>query len=343
MNILVTGSKGYIGTVLMQELAKHNYKCRGLDSGYFSKCLIYEINENYEYLNKDIRDIKKEDLKNIDFIVHLAALSNDPLGEFQPELTEKINYQATINLAKLAKNNGISRFIYVSSQSMYGVADTNSELDEDNSQKLPLTAYAKTKWAAECELKKLKSEEFGVVCFRPSTVFGLSPRLRCDIVFNSFVSCAYATGRIEIKSDGTPWRPVIHIKDVCKALIAGLKAPLTLINGRSYNIGLRDGNFTVKELAEAAAKAVPNSDIIFTGEHGNDSRTYRVSFKRIFDELGEWYKPNWSLDKGANELVAGFEKCNFSERDFRGTKTNRLLYLKKLSQEGKIDSKLIWV
>ena len=262
-------------------------------------------------LIKILEKLTRVTLKNIDSIIHLAALSNDPLGEFQPELTEEINYKATINLANLAKNVGVSRFIYVSSQSMYGVADTNSELDEDNSQKLPITAYAKTKWAAECELKKISNSNFGVICFRPSTVFGLSPRLRCDIVFNSFVSCAYTTGKIEIKSDGTPWRPVIHIKDVCQALMAGLKAPLDIVNGRSYNIGLPNGNFTVKELAEAASKAVPNSELIFTGEHGNDSRTYRVSFKRIFDELGEWYKPNWSLEKGANELVEDLKNTIF--------------------------------
>ena len=340
MNVLVTGSKGYIGTVLMNELEKNNYKCKGLDLGYFCNCLIYPIKENYEYLNKDIRDINLEDLKDIDAIIHLAALSNDPLGEFNPKLTEEINYKATIKLAKLAKERGISRFIYVSSQSMYGVSDSNSELDEDLSQKNPITAYARTKWFAECDLKELNDKNFTVVCFRPSTVFGLSPRLRCDIVFNSFVCCAYSTGKIEIKSDGTPWRPVIHIKDVCQALIAGLKAPVEIISGRSYNIGLPNGNFTVKELAQSASNAVSGSKLVFTGEHGSDSRTYRVSFKRIMRELGKWYKPKWTLDKGAKELVSAFEKFNFSEEDFRGMKTNRLICLKYLSREGKVDSDL---
>lgn len=343
MNILVTGSKGYIGTVLMKELEDHNYKVKGLDSGYFSDCLVKEIQEEYDYINKDIRDITLEDLNDVDSIIHLAALSNDPLGEFNYELTQIINFKSTINLAKLAKQKGISRFVYVSSQSMYGISDTNSELEEDNSKKLPITAYAKTKWAAECELKKLVDSNFTVVCFRPSTVFGFSPRLRCDIVFNSFVGCAFTTGKIEVKSDGTPWRPVIHIKDVCQALIAGLKAPSKIVNGRSYNIGLHNGNFTVRQLAESAARSVPGSKLIFTGEHGKDSRTYRVSFARIHEELGEWYHPSWTLDKGAKELVDAFIKYNFSEEDFRGLKTNRLLSLKNLTLERKIDSNLRWI
>ena len=343
MNILVTGSKGYIGTVLMKELEDNNFKIKGLDSGYFSTCLIKEINENYNYINKDIRDIKTEDLDGIEAIIHLAALSNDPLGDFNSELTEEINFRATIKLALLAKQKGISRFIYVSSQSMYGVSNTDYELEEDSSEKLPITSYAKTKWAAECELKKINDKNFVIVCFRPSTVFGFSPRLRCDIVFNNFVSCAYTTGKIEVKSDGTPWRPVIHVKDVCKALIAGLKAPAELINGRSYNIGLYNGNFTIKQLAESAAESVPGSELVFTGEHGKDSRTYKVSFERIYKELGNWFKPEWDLDKGAKELVTAFKKNNFTLEDFSGFKTNRLLFLKNLTEEYKIDNNLRWI
>jgi len=176
---------------------------------------------------------------------------------------------------------GVHRLIYTSSQSMYGISNVDAELDEDNSEKNPITAYARTKWEAECRLKERQTQEFTVVCLRPSTVFGASPRLRCDIVFNNLVACAYTTGRIEIKSDGTPWRPVVHVRDLCSAFIAGLKAPRDLVAGRSYNVGIPNGNYTVRDLAEAAQRAVPGSELTFTREHGQDVRTYRVNFNRI--------------------------------------------------------------
>ena len=186
--------------------------------------------------------------------------------------------------------------------------DTDIELEEDNSEKNAITAYARTKWEAECELKEMNDDNFTVVCFRPSTVFGASPRLRCDIVFNNLVACAYTTGKIEIKSDGTPWRPVVHVKDVCAAYIAGLEAPKELVGGRSYNVGIPNGNFTVRDLAEAAQRTVPGSELTFTGEHGKDARTYRVSFSRILTELQDYYQPEWNLDRGGQDLVDLFRQ-----------------------------------
>ena len=342
MKVLVTGSKGYIGSVLTEELIKKKYDVVGLDTGYFLDCAIGKLEENYKFFNKDIRDIQEEDLKGIEAVIHLAALSNDPLGEFNPQLTEEINLKGTIKFATLCKSQGIGRFIYVSSQSMYGISNIDTELDEYKSEKNPITSYAKTKWEAEQELNKMCDQHFCVVSFRPSTVFGFSPRLRCDIVFNSFVACAYTTQLIEVKSDGTPWRPVIHIKDVCKALLIGLEAPKNNLNGNSYNIGYKNGNYSVRELAEAASRSIPGSKLLFTGEHV-DSRTYRVSFKRIFEELGEWFKPDWDLDKGAQELVKAFDKVNFNEETFRGMKTNRLIKLKHLSSQNKLDSDLRWI
>ena len=192
-----------------------------------------------------------------------------------------------------------------------------AKLDEYDSIKDPVTEYAKTKWKAEKEINKLNSVDFTTVVFRPATVFGASPRIRCDIVFNNLVACAFTQKKIIVHTDGKPWRPVIHIKDVCKALISGILAPKDILKGRSYNIGYKKGNFSVKELAEAAANSIEGSKLIFTNEH-TDSRTYKVCFKRIFDELGEWFKPDWDLDKGAKELVANFDKINFDEKTFRG-------------------------
>lgn len=343
MNILVTGNLGYIGTVLVPLLKKKKHKIKGYDVGYFDECLLSPVAQGFQQIKKDIRDVVKDDLVGIDAVIHLAGLSNDPVGELAPGITEEINLEATIKLADLSKKAGASRFIYVSSQSMYGVAETDVELDEDRSRKNPVTAYARTKWEAECELKKIGDERFTLVCMRPSTVFGVSPRLRCDIVFNNLVACAYTTGKIEIKSDGTPWRPVVHVLDVCQALLAALEAPGALVAGRSYNVGIPGGNFTVKQLAEAAARSVPGSQLVFTGEHGNDSRTYRVSFQRILEELRPWYQPSWDLDRGAKELVDFFRIVGFTDQQFRGQATNRLPHLKKLCEEGRLDGRLRWV
>ncbi len=333
MKVLVTGDLGYVGSVLVPLLIQSEYEVVGLDIGYFANCLLRPIQENSQRISKDIRDVSAEDLREIDAIIHLAGLSNDPAGELKPELTEQINLDATAKLGRLAKSAGVRRFIYASSQSMYGISSSSEELDEDLSEKLPLTTYARTKWEAEIALKKLQSDSFSVVCFRPSTVFGVSPRLRCDIVFNNFVACAYTTGKIEILSDGTPWRPVVHIRDVCSAFIAGLEAPIDLVAGRSYNVGIPNGNFSVRELAEAAQRAVPGTELKFMGQHGGDSRTYKVSFKRILSELSGWYKPEWNLDLGGRELVEFFKEINFSVDDFRGPKTNRLPKLKQYFAE----------
>ena len=336
---MVTGDRGYIGTILVPILQKKSYDVIGYDSGYFSENLLEEINEDYLQITKDIRDITREDLAGIDMIIHLAGLSNDPLGEFSPKLTEDINYIGTIQLAEMAKDVGISRFVYASSQSMYGVSDTSSALDEDDSEKNPVTAYAIAKWNAEQKLHSMTSDDFVVTSFRPSTVFGASPRLRCDIVFNNLVACAYTTGKIEIMSDGTPWRPVVHIKDVCSAFIAGLEAPSTLVSGRAFNVGMPNGNFTVRDIAEAARRSVPGSKLIFAGEH-TDSRTYKVSFERILTELKDYYKPEWDLDKGGKELVRFFDRVGFTEEQFRGKETIRLQQLTYLKDNSIINDTL---
>ena len=312
----------------------------GFDSGFFVDCLLSPVRENFKQITKDIRDVEAADLKNIDAVIHLAGLSNDPLGELVPGLTKEINFDGAMRLASLSKEAGVRRFIYASSQSMYGVSNTDKELDEELSKKNPVTAYAKTKWDAELQLNKLQSDSFLVCSFRPSTVFGVSPRLRCDIVFNNLVACAYTTNNIEIKSDGTPWRPVVHIQDVCAAFIAGLDAPKELVAGRAFNVGIPNGNFTVRQLAEAAQRAVPGSKLMFTGEHDNNSRTYRVSFTRILTELKDYFSPSWDLDRGAAELVNHFKDIGFTEKEFRGWKTTRLMQINRLSSQGKLDVKL---
>ena len=344
MRVLVTGNLGYIGSVLTDILISKGYGVTGLDTNYYEPIApLSKTDAKIKQIKKDIRKIEKEDLEGIDVIIHLAALSNDPLGEFDTKLTYDINFESTVKLAILAKQQGIKRFVYASSQSMYGVSETDEELEEDNSVKNAITAYAKTKWDAEVKLKELTDDKFIVVCFRPSTVFGASPRLRCDIVYNNLVACAYTTGKIEIKSDGTPWRPVVHVKDVCSAFISGIEAPENLVANQSFNVGIENGNYTVRELAEAAQRSVAGSELVFTGEHGKDSRTYRVSFKKILSVLRDYFKPEWDLDKGGKELVELFKSVDFKEEDFRGRKCNRLPQLKYLIENKKIDNNLFWV
>jgi nucleoside-diphosphate-sugar epimerase len=336
MKVMVTGERGYIGAVLVPMLKEKGYEVVGYDSGFFAENLLEQFDEDYVKITKDIRDITREDLEGIGAIIHLAGLSNDPLGEFSPGLTEDINFNGTVRLAEMAKDVGVSRFVYASSQSMYGISDTSNELDEDDSEKYPVTAYAIAKWNAEQQLHSMSTDDFVVTSLRPSTVFGSSPRLRCDIVFNNLVACAYTTGKIEIMSDGSPWRPVVHIKDVCSAFVAGLEAPAKFVSGRAFNVGIPNGNFTVRDIAEAAQRAVPRSELIFTGKH-IDSRTYRVSFKRISTELKDYYNPKWDLDMGGKELVELFDRINLTEEQFRGRETIRLQQLSYLKETNRID------
>lgn len=340
MTILVTGNRGYIGSVLVPMLLRRGHSVIGYDIGYYDKVDLLPVPEPTRQICKDIRDISLEDLQGIDSVIHLAALSNDPLGELQPELTEEINRDATIRLGELAKQSGIKRFIYASSQSMYGVADPSVEVEEvTGDAKNAITTYARTKWEAEVALKALGDEVFTVVCMRPSTVFGASPRLRSDIVFNNLVGCAYTTGKIEIKSDGTPWRPVVHVCDVSSAFIAGLDAPRELVAGQSFNVGILNGNFTVRDLAEAAQRVVPRSTLTFTDEN-KDNRSYRVSFKKILSVLKDYYRPEWSLDRGGAELVNYYKQVGFTEDLFRNRHTNRLKQINFLKDTAVIDERL---
>jgi len=340
MKVLVTGDRGYIGSVLTKMLIEKSYEVVGCDADYYADTELYQRGHSYRQIVRDIRDVTAEDVRGFNAVIHLAGLSNDPLGALAPRLTEAINYEATIRLARLAKESSVSRFIYASSQSMYGISNSQEELDEDSSEKNAITAYAKTKWKAELKLRDLGDNTFTVVSFRPSTVFGASPRLRCDIVFNSLVGSAYTTGKIGIKSDGTPWRPVVHVQDVSNAFIAGLEAPVELIANQAFNVGIPNGNFTVRDLAEAAQRAVPGSELTFTGEHGSDARTYRVSFKKILTVLKDYFKPEWDLDGGGKELVETFRRINFTQEQFTGRMTNRLMQLEFLLRSKQLNQDL---
>lgn len=341
MKILVTGNLGYIGTVLSEFLINKGHEVIGYDAGFFEKTNLCECKQIHHQIYKDIRQVDKDDFEDIDTIVFLSALSNDPLGEFNPSITNNINFSASVKFIKMAFKCDVKKVVFVSSQSMYGVSPTDDELEEDSPHINPITEYAKAKYLAEQELKSLASDQFTITFLRPSTVFGASPRFRSDIVFNNFVACAYLLNKIEILSDGSPWRPILHIQDMCNAIFASINAPRELINGEAFNVGVPNGNYTVKQIAEAAQKAVPGSKLVFLSQH-SDPRTYRVSFKKILTVLKDYYKPSWDLKKGAEEMIKFFDQVNFSNEDFRGTKTIRINQIKKLISSGKLSSDLVW-
>jgi nucleoside-diphosphate-sugar epimerase len=343
-HVLVTGNLGYIGRVLTPELFRRGYRVTGMDTGYYEDdCVLYPEDTGVgRQIRMDIRDVERKDFEGVDAVIHLASLSNDPLGELIPGVTEAINYTATVRLAECARDAGVKRFVYASSQSMYGIADLTGELDEDSSEKNPLTAYARAKWMAECEMGRMGNDDFTVTFFRPSTVFGASPALRCDIVYNNLIAGAFTTGVIDIKSDGTPWRPVIHVNDVSDALISGIEAPVERVANQAFNIGIDNGNYTVRQLADTVKTLMPACEIRYSGEHAGDARTYRVSFKKILRELDGYFRPSWDLIRGGNQLIALFNALSFTKENFRGPGCNRLIRIRQLLTTSQLDETLRW-
>ena len=338
MTILVTGNLGYVGTNTTEYLRNLAFDVIGLDSGFYRNCNISSIKYDVKTINKDIRDTEISDFSNVDTVVHLAALSNDPVGEIDKSLTLDINYNGAVRVAELAKKSNVQRFVFVSTQSIYGLSEENIELDEDNSLKNPQTAYASSKWLAEQEILSMANETFTTTALRPSTVFGWGPRLRSDIVFNNLLLSGLKYKKINVHSDGTPWRPVVHISDLVRAIEICIKIAPEKISGKAFNIGLLGGNFTVKQIAEAAKDCIGGIPISFNTENILDSRSYQVSFKKAQDELN--YKANTNLKSGGTELVTESKKLMANGIDLMDRKTNRLLQINYLLNNGYIDETL---
>jgi len=337
--VLVTGNLGYIGSVMVPILIEKGYDVIGFDAGYYEDCFLIEPKQVLiKQIKKDVRDCSENDFRGVDFVIHLAGLSNDPLGDFEEYLTYEINYKATMRMAECAQKAGVKRFVYASSQSVYGISDTSKATDEGGI-KNPITAYAKTKWQCECDLRNLCSDDFVITYLRPATAYGASPNLRCDIVFNAFVAYAFTSKMIEIKSDGTPWRPMSHIRDIISAFTAALEAPAELVKNQAFNVGTSNNNYTVKELALAAQGAVSGCELAFTGEH-TDPRSYRVSSEKILTALKDYYKPEWNIETGGKELMDFYNKVGFDRATFDGYKCTRLKCLKKRIDDGTIDNDL---
>ena len=335
--VLVTGNLGYIGSTLVDLLLKKNYFITGLDTNYYSRKI--EKKKNFNQIIKDIRDLSFDDLKDHDYVIHLAALSNDPLGDFDSRITKDINYKATIKLAKYAKKIGISKFIFLSTQSIYGISSLNKELKEDASKKNPITHYAKTKWKCEKFLKKISTKKFNVIFLRPSTVFGSSKNFRSDIILNNFITQISEKNLININSNGLAWRPLVHVKDLSRVIIKFIDTDLRGFNAQAFNVGLSGSNIRVIDLAIMVQKFFKNSKVIILNKNKNDERSYKVSFDKIYKIFGNKLI-NTEIDTGITELEKFVKKqIKYNHNNFK-LKSNRINMLKNLIKKRKINSDL---
>lgn len=326
MKVFVTGHQGYIGPHLVRKLKEAGHFVCGADIDLFDESKIADVVQPDIYLQKDIRDLETSDLEGYDCIMHLAAISNDPMGNVNPGITYSINKEGSIRLARLAKQAGISRFLFSSSCSIYGKGDT---LDLDESATLnPLTPYAVSKIETEKVLNELADENFTPVYLRNSTAYGFSPMFRIDLVVNNLLACAIAKGDIRIMSDGKPWRPLIHCADIANAFVALLTAPKEKIHNKAINIGANIENYQVKDVADKVQGLVPDANIVFTGEVGADPRDYRVNFDLLYSLL-PGFKLEYSLQSGMEELYDKLKAMNFSAVDFDGDRFVRLKLLRK--------------
>jgi len=340
MRVLVTGHEGYIGTVVVSTLRAAGHEVVGLDVGYFADCGFLAPVERVPQLRKDLRDVEPADLQGFDAVAHLAALCNDPLGDLDPGLTGAINHGASIQLARIARDAGVKRFLFASSCSMYG-AGHGEELLTEQAPLAPLTAYAESKVRVEEDLTRLADGDFSPVYLRCATAYGLSPRLRGDVVLNNLVGWAHTTGKIRIVSDGSPWRPIVHVEDIGRAYTACLDAPREAIHNEAFNIGRKGENYQVRELADIVRETVSGSVVEYAGAAGPDPRNYRVDFSKVEHRLPE-FQPKWDARSGAAEVYTALKEHAIDRETFLGRRFTRLAQIRQLRDTGFLDHELRW-
>ncbi|GGP12644.1 SDR family oxidoreductase [Nonomuraea glycinis] len=337
MRVLLTGHQGYLGSVLAPVLAVAGHEVIGLDSGLFADCVLGPAPADPPGHRVDLREVPAALLEGVDAVVHLAALSNDPLGSLAPDLTYAINHHASVRLARLAREAGVRRFLYASTCSVYGASGGDELLGEDAPLR-PVTPYAVSKVRVEDDLVELADDDFSPVFLRNATAFGFSPRLRADIVLNNLVGHAHLTGQVRVLSDGTPWRPLVHAADIADAFAATLAAPREAVHARAFNVGWEQNNLTVAEIAAHVVEAVPGSEVVITGETGADPRSYKVDFSRIRAALPGFHA-RWTVKAGAVELAEAYRDYGLGGRDFERRFT-RLARLADLRAAGTVSAEL---
>ncbi|PZO57298.1 MAG: NAD-dependent dehydratase [Phormidesmis priestleyi] len=339
MRVLVTGHQGYIGTVLVPMLIAAGHDVVGLDSDLYQRSTFGSGLPSIPDLKKDVRDVTLADLEGFEAVLHLAGLSNDPLGNLNPDLTYAINHQATVHLAELAKKAGVSRYIFSSSCSNYG-AGGQDWLTEESAFN-PVTPYGVSKVRSEQDLAKLADDSFSPTYLRNATAFGVSPRLRFDLVLNNLTAWALTTGLVFIKSDGTPWRPIVHIEDISRAFLAALHAPRATVHNEAFNVGRNEDNYQIRELAEIVKETVPSCRIEYAEDAGPDKRCYRVDCSKIKRVLPE-FQPQWDARKGAKELYDAYVKVGLTLEEFEGDRYQRIAHIKSLLADGSLSEELRW-
>lgn len=339
MKILVTGTEGYIGSMLAPMLIERGHEVIGVDTGFYKVGWLYNGTEyTAKTLNKDIRHITSLDLQGVDAVVHMAELSNDPAGQLAPNITYEINHKGSVRLAALAKAAGVRRFIYMSSCSVYGVA-TDEDITEESPVN-PQTAYAICKSLVERDVQPMADDSFSPTFMRNATAFGASPRMRFDIVLNNLAGLAWTIKEIKMTSDGTPWRPLVHLLDICQAIVCTLEAPRDIIHNQIFNVGDTAQNYQVKEIAQVVAEIFTGCQLSF-GENGADNRSYRVSFEKI-NKLLPGFKCEWNAQRGAQQLFDLFSQIDLSEDIFLSRGFTRLKQLEYLIRTGQIDPDFFW-
>jgi nucleoside-diphosphate-sugar epimerase len=337
MNVLVTGHHGFLGSVVAPFLAGTGHEVTGLDSFLYRGCDLLPGARIARELERDVRDVGASDLAGYDAVIHLAALSNDPLGEVDRELTLEINHRASVGLARAAREAGVARFVFASSCSMYGVSG-DAPVTEDAPLR-PLTAYAESKVRAEEGLAELADERFSPVFLRCATAYGVSPRLRVDVVLNNLVGWAATTGRVRILSDGTPWRPLVHAEDIARTIAAALEAPREAVHSQPFNVGLDSENHRVRELAELVEQALPGTEIEIAGAGDPDERSYRVDFGKLRRML-PGLELRWTARAGVRELADAYRVAGITFEDFDGDRFTRVKRLRRLRAEGALDDSM---
>lgn len=340
MRVLVTGHLGYIGAVLTPMLLREGYEVVGLDSDLFRACTFGGGLARVPAILKDVRDATRTDLEGFDAVVHLAGLSNDPLGDLDPRLTMEINHEATVRLARLARKAGVERFVFSSSCSTYGAGNGDEFLTEEAAFN-PVTPYGESKVFAERDLAEMADYAFSPTFLRNATAYGASPRLRFDLVVNNLTAWAFTTGRVHLKSDGAAWRPLVHVEDISRAFVAALEAPRERIHNEAFNIGQTAENYRIRQVARLVSDEVPESTVELAPTASADKRNYFVNCEKAQRVL-EHFRPRWSVPRGIAELHAAYRQVGLRLEEFEGDRYQRIGHVRKLLAEGAITSDLRW-